>query len=428
MNRSSKRGVTAAEAASRLGVKLDTIYAYVSRGLLERLDGAGRESRFDAAQVERLAVRGRRSASPKPSALLIATELTEVTADTVRYRGKSAPELALQLPFEQVAEWLWAVEAADSAPFVAPKAAVALARTVQASLPEDTALLERLRVIASVLGSTDPLRYELGATGVVATGRALIAGLVESLPRRAQSPATPTARTAKPQPDSLAQRLYHQLSATRATAAKLEVLDAAMGLCADHALSPSTLAVRIAASQRADPYGVVQTGFGAISGALHGAAALAAEEIIARVETGVDPAQVIGERLRRGERIPGFGHVIHDQGDPRASPLLALARDAFPGSGAPEASERIIDIMRSRGLPAPNIDWALAVFVRSAGMVHGASEAIMAIARVAGWIAHAIEEYRSPTQYPWHALYVGPEPVGRMRGKPQRGARSQKIE
>ena len=415
MKRAAQRGMTAAEAAQRLGVKLETVYAYVSRGLLERLDGPEKESRFDAAQVERLAVRGRRSAVPKPSALLISTELTEVTSDAVRYRGKSAIELASSLPFEQVAEWLWSVDANERTAFVAPKAAVALARNVQSALPEDAALLERLRVITSVLGSTDPLRYELSQTGVVTTARALIAGLVESLPRRAHAHAAP--RAGKAGPDSLAQRLYQQLSAARPTAAKLEVLDAAMGLCADHALSPSTLAVRIAASQRADPYGVVQTGLGALSGALHGAATLAAEEILARVEAGGEPAQVIGERLRKGERIPGFGHVIHEVSDPRAAALLALVRKTFPGARAPGASDQIVEIMRSRGLPAPNIDWALAVFVRSAGMVHGAGEAIMAIARVAGWIAHALEEYRAPTQFPWQALYVGPDPVTRMRAK-----------
>jgi citrate synthase len=41
-------------------------------------------------------------------------------------------------------------------------------------------------------------------------------------------------------------------------------------------------------------------------------------------------------------------------------------------------------------------------------MIHGASEAIMAIARTAGWIAHALEEYREPSTFPWQTLYVGP--------------------
>jgi citrate synthase len=406
MNSSARPQLSATEAARRLGVKLDTIYAYVSRGLLTRR-GTDKESRFDVAQVERLALRGRRGVAPKLPALVITTELTEVTADAVRYRGRSALELARTEPFEHVAEWLWSVSPEARAPFVAPKAAVTLARSVSAALPEDAPPLERLRVIASVLGSTDPLRYDTSPGPVVATARVLIAGLVDSLPR-AGTAASPIPRGAHATPERLAQRLFAQLTAARPTAARVRVLDAAMGLCADHALSPSTLAVRIAAAQRADPYGVVQTGLGALSGALHGAASLSAEELIAEVEAGADPAHVIGARLRRGERIPGFGHALHQKRDPRAPALLELVSAGFESKRAVAAAEQVATVMSERGLPAPNIDWALAVFVRAAGMVHGASEAIMAIARVAGWIAHALEEYRAPTKFPWQALYVGP--------------------
>src|SRR5688500_7832119 len=126
----------ASEVAERIGVKLDTVYAYVSRGLLTRLPGHEEESHFDGAQVEQLRVRGRRSALPKPEPLVVTTELTEVTTGSVRYRGESALALASQLPFERVAEWLWAVPEPESVPFVAHKAAVALARAVQAAMPE----------------------------------------------------------------------------------------------------------------------------------------------------------------------------------------------------------------------------------------------------------------------------------------------------
>jgi citrate synthase len=403
MQAPGKQFLSASEAARRLGVKFDTIYANVSRGLLTR-HGSEKQSRFEAAQVERLAVRGRRNAVPKPSALVVTTELTEVTPDAVRYRGQSALDLARSLPFERVAEWLWAVPPEAAQPFVAPKAAVTLARSVSAALPDDAPPLERLRVIASVLGSTDPLRYDTSPGPVVATARGLIAGLVEGLPRAS----APHGGARAVSPEGLALRLFAQLTAARPTAARVRVLDAAMGLCADHALSPSTLAVRIAASQRADPYGVVQTGLGALSGALHGAASLSAEELIAEVEAGADPAHVIGARLRRGERIPGFGHALHSKADPRAPALLELVRESFEAKRGVSAAADVQLVMQERGLPAPNIDWALAVFVRAAGMVHGASEAIMAIARIAGWIAHALEEYKSPSKFPWQALYVGP--------------------
>jgi citrate synthase len=401
MKQPKSSALLASQVAARLGVKLETVYAYVSRGLLTRLPGAEKESRFDAAQVEQLRVRGRRTALEKPEPLLLTSALTEVTATAVRYRGKSALELARTLSFERVVDWLWAVPDQESSPFIAEKAGVALARTVQGAMPEDALPLERLRVIGAVLGSTDALRYETSRGPVIATARALIAGMVESLPKRAER-AT----------GSLAQRLFAQLSLSRPSAPRVRALEVAMSLCADHGLSPSTLAVRVAASQRADPYSIVQTGLGALGGALHGAASLSAEELIAEIEAGAEPSQVIGTRLRRGDRIPGFGHRLHSPADPRAQLLLAVVRATYERTRAAAAAERVERVMRERGLPEPNIDWSLAVLVRAAGMQHGASEAIMAIARIAGWVAHSLEEYRTPTAFPRSALYIGPEGEG----------------
>ena len=392
--------MSAAQAAARLGVKRATLYAYVSRGVLTRMPGRGKASAFDPVEVERVATRGRRAVGTKPQTLLVETALTDVRDDAIEFRGRSVLALAAEGPFERVAQWLWGVgdDVAEPSAFVAQRAAVALARAVQAGLPEDTVPLERLRVIGVVLGSTDPLRYETSQGAVIATARTLLAGMIESLPRIGRELASQ---------HGLAARLWPRLSAAQPNAARLHVLDYAMSLCADHALSPSTLAVRIAAAQRADPYAVVQTGLGALSGALHGAASLLAEELIAEVEAGGDPSQVIGARLRRAERIPGFGHALHPAGDPRAPALLARVSSAFAQRPALAASTALITVMRARGLPAPNVDFALASLARAARMTRGASEAIMALARVAGWIAHALEEYAAPTRFPSRALYVG---------------------
>jgi citrate synthase len=162
--------------------------------------------------------------------------------------------------------------------------------------------------------------------------------MVEGLPKRGERAS-----------GGLAQRLFSQLSSARPLAARVKALDVAMGLCADHALSPSTLAVRVAASQRADPYSLVQTGLGALGGALHGAASLSAEELIAEVEAGSEPSAAIGLRLRRGDRIPGFGHTLHSAGDPRARVLAELIRESYARSRAVSAAERIERVMHERG-------------------------------------------------------------------------------
>ena len=105
--------LTTEEAARRLGVKVPTLYAYVSRGLLEsQRDPASRGSLFDLAEVETLAARRREDRTT--------TRLATVTTAATRlhqergpiYRGRAATELAATSPFEDVAEWLWQSESA----------------------------------------------------------------------------------------------------------------------------------------------------------------------------------------------------------------------------------------------------------------------------------------------------------------------------
>jgi citrate synthase len=170
-------------------------------------------------------------------------------------------------------------------------------------------------------------------------------------------------------------------------------VSAALVLLADHELAASTLAVRAAASVRADPYAVVGTGLGAISGALHGGASLGAETLIAAASGPDDVPRVVAELLRRGEKVPGFGHLVYRGGDPRAVVLLELVRRAAPKSGQLAVAEAVLAEVRQKSLPAPNIDFALATLTRVAGMVRGAGETIFAVARTAGWIAHAFEAY-----------------------------------
>jgi citrate synthase len=186
-----------------------------------------------------------------------------------------------------------------------------------------------------------------------------------------------------------------------------ELVDAALVLSADQGLVPSTVAARVAASVQADPYSVVVAGLGAIAGRLHGAACLGAEELLDEVARTGRATTAIGARLRRGERIPGFGEAGYPGGDPRATLLLDRLTAAAASTAAatvvdPDAVARaaeVVDVMASRGLPKPNIDFALATLTSAAGLVPGASEALIAIARCAGWLAHALEEYAHPSRF-----------------------------
>jgi citrate synthase len=391
--------LTATEAARRLGVKPATLYAYVSRGVLSRSQAAGgRASLFSADEVERLARRGRPRRPAGAVDITVESAITELTADSLRFRGLDVMRLAVSRTFEEVAELLWTGEFRPAGePWQARPAALAAGRAAQAALPAGALPLERLQVIVPAMAATDPLRLQLDQSAVVAAGRNIIAGMVDCLPLVAdESPGGPVAG-----------RLWARLCDHRASPGLLRATSAALVLLADHELAASTLAARAAASVRADPYAVVGTGLGAVSGALHGGASLGAEALIAAAAGPDDVPRVVAELLRRGEKVPGFGHFVYRGGDPRATVLLDLVRRAAPKSGQLAVADAVLAEIRAKSLPEPNIDFALATLARVAGMVRGAGEAFFAVSRTAGWVAHALEAYAGPGPLRPRAVYTG---------------------
>jgi citrate synthase len=386
--------LTADQAAERLGVKTATLYAYVSRGVLLRRKAPEGHSLFDPAEVDRLARRGRPRRQAGASEVTIASRVTALGDDRPYFRGYDALDLAVTRTFEEVADLLWE---APAGPWTAPAEATALARAAQAGLPADVLPIERLQVAVPILAVLDPLRHHRDPATVATIGRTLVAALVECLP------------TVGPPADaatggSVAARLWPRITDRPADDALVGVLGTALSLLADHELAASTLAARVAASVRADPYAVVLAGIGAMGGSLHGGASLAVESMLAEIGEPANAGPVIGRRQRRGERVPGFGHVVYRGRDGRADTLF----DALRGAGVPlDLADAVLAEAGRRGLPASNIDLALGTFSRAVGMITGGGEAIFAIARTVGWLAHAVEEYEHPTRLRLRAHYTG---------------------
>jgi citrate synthase len=395
--------IGAAEAAHRLGIKPASLYSYVSRGVLTPRRGSdGRASLFDAAEISGLARRGRPRRAAGGAELVIESELTEISDDRLRFRGHDAISLATTRSFEDVAGLLWTGSfgnAVARGPWQATSEAIAAGTAAQAALPPGTYPLERLQVIVPAVAATDRLRLHLDRPAVIAAAGSLIAAMVDCLPATGQLPADSD--------DSIAGRLAPKLCLRSPGAGLVAALRAALVLAADHELAASTLAARVAASVRADPYAVVGTGLGAMSGALHGGDSLGAEVLLASAAEPADAPRVVGELLRRGERIPGLGHFVYQAGDPRAILLLNLIRQAAPDSDRLAVAEAVLAEARRRALPAPNIEFALAVLATVAGMIPGAGEAVFAIARTAGWLAHALEEYARATPIRPRGVYTG---------------------
>ncbi|MEU9893777.1 citrate synthase [Streptomyces phaeochromogenes] len=400
------RRISTKQAAELLGVKPETVYAYVSRGQLSsRRSTGGRGSTFDTKEVEALARRNRREpaeSSPAAGKLSVRTRITLIDKDRYYFRGVDATELAARHSYEEVAEWLWTGVLRPGATFTAPEASVAVARRAVDALPEHTGPTDRLRVAAIAAATADPLRFDLSEQAVLGTARTLIPTLVAALP-----PKSPDHRDGS----SLAHRLWARLSGREADEASLRALDTALALLVDHDLAASTLAVRVAASARAHAYAAVSAGLGVLEGPLHGAASGLAHRMLLDVLDRGTAAPVVADELRAGRRVPGLGHRIYPGEDPRARVLFGLLEDVPRAAPALAAARDIVDTT-ARHVPLhANVDLALAVLTASSGMHASAGEAIFAVARTAGWIAHVLEEYdEAPLRMRPSGHYVGARP------------------
>ncbi|MEU1198003.1 citrate synthase [Streptomyces sp. NPDC005813] len=400
------RRLSTKETAELLGVKPETVYAYVSRGQLSsRREPAGRGSTFDAKEVEALARRNRRDSGASSSTgdeLSVRTRITLIDKDRYYFRGVDATELAAAYSYEEITEWLWTGQLRPGVTFTAPETSVAVARRAVDALPEHSGPTDRLRVAAIAAAAADPLRFDLTENAVLGTGRTLIPTLVAALP-----PLRHDHRDEGP----LAHRLWGRLTGRAPDDASLRVLDTALGLLVDHDLAASTLAVRVAASARAHAYAAVSAGLGALEGPLHGAASRLAHRMLLDVLDRGTAAPVVADELRAGRRVPGLGHRLYPGEDPRARALFALLEDV-PAAGPALAAARDVVTTTARHAPLhANVDLALAVLTVSSGMSASAGETVFAVARTAGWIAHTLEEYAErPLRMRPSGRYVGERP------------------
>jgi citrate synthase len=175
-------------------------------------------------------------------------------------------------------------------------------------------------------------------------------------------------------------------------------------------LPVSTFAARCVASAEATPYAVVLAGLAALGGVKHGGEIELVGAFLQEVEAVGDVRAVISGRLRRGERVPGFGHSLYPEGDPRGAGLLRLTAGAYPEDVAVTLSDTVAgEMLRLMG-ERPTVDFALATVARVLELPPGGAVALFALGRTVGWIGHAIEQYRSGSLIRPRARYVGEQP------------------
>jgi citrate synthase len=387
--------LTSAEASQRLGVRRQTLYAYVSRGLLSPTKD-GRQSLFPAAQIDRLALRTARGRRPGRFELNIETGVTLLEpGGRLRYRGVDVGDLATRWSYERVAEWLWSGtdEGEPTSSWCADATALRIARQVQAALAKDAALPDRLRVGLTAIAAT----RRRSPADAAEQRRVLIATLVDCLPL------VPSAREGR---GSIAARLWPKLTSVAPTPPRLRALEVALILFADHELATSTLAARVVASTWASASEVVLAGFATISAPFHSGAQQVMREVLRDAEVRGARVAVEAALAQHSAMLESF-QPIYTGADPRADVLLEALRTCVPRRRF-QTTDELAQAVRRRKLGEIEGSLALVALAEFHHMVDAADEAILAVARMAGWLAHAEEEAAHPLRFRPRAVYTGP--------------------
>ena len=276
-----------------------------------------------------------------------------------------------------------------------------------------------------------PRRPSRGATRVRA-GRAILELMTQL------AGAAPPAARPRIMP-RIAERLAATWAAGRgspaAPGAMARLLDAALILVADHELNAAAFAARVVASTGASPYAAVAAGLATLQGIGLGGDTAHIAALFDELATSLadsppaydDPEGArrriraeLRRRRRAGARIPGFGHRLYADGDPRGRTLLDLIaaheRALTPaGRAACAAARATAGAMRDEAGLEPAIDFALVALCRAIGAPTHAPLTLFALGRSAGLVAHVMEQYAMQRVLRPRAQYTGPRPVGRER-------------
>lgn len=376
--------LTADEALARLAVRPQTLYAYASRGRVTAAPDPAdpRRSRYLASDVAALAGRralGRKRADVAERAIawgepVLASAITCVVGGRLYYRGEDAVGLAETQTLEGVARLLRGGGGEAGLSRLRP--------------PPPRGATMRARALATLAAraDTDP-------------------------PLKLRSPSE-RANDAATLMDVFADAILGEVGggAIHARLARawgcglagMDLLRRALVLLADHELNASTFAARVAASTGASLSAAALAGLATLTGPLHGGA----HEHLARLADEarrIGPDEAVAARLAFNPSAPGFGHPLYPDGDPRAR---ALFRAFEPPASLVELRSAITAATGARD----NVDFALLALAETLALPEGAAFMLFAMARMAGWLAHALEQAEVGELIRPRARYLGPPP------------------
>ena len=388
--------LSAAEAARRLGVKRETLYAYVSRGLVRSTPKGGRTrarlyAREDIERARRRAEDRRDPAAIATHALshgspVLESSITLIEGGRLFYRGQDAVELSRSRSVTEVASLIWR-GMFDAFPSASRR------RRADSTSARSLPLGARAQSLLAAAAARDSLAFDLRADAVVAAGSRILDLMV--------SAADGVRDTGIP----IEERLAHGWQVPRRAAG---LLRAAIILSADHELNVSAFTARCVASAGGSPYGAVIAGLAALEGIKHGGLTTRVESMLGAMRGERSGHDALAARLREGAPLDGFGHPLYPDGDPRATEVLARLEERYPRSPELRFARDVAAAAWSALEQHPTIDFALATLTRVAGLPPRSGLALFAIGRSIGWIGHALEQYASGTLIRPRAKYVGP--------------------
>ena len=390
----------AEEVMQLLGIKQQTLYAYASRGLLRKTSAPeARRSRYAREDVERLLARKHErnptTVTQPPTQLpapahAISSAITEIGADGLRYRGRDVRLLAAYPAcIENVAELLWFGLLPDEPVVWDYDDIPGNIEAAIASLQRADGKISFLRAIANaslVLGESTGSELRQGNTARLARRLVMTyAGCLGYLREPQKQPAF-----FRPRPEESLVALSLRALGIQDSAEIRAALNAVMIWCADHELSAPAYTARVIAATGAGLHACLIGAISAHSGSMLGGGCDRAEEFILSQPAPQHMREMIAA-THHGARLPGFGHALYPQGDPRAAALLAIARRLAPPHALDHLQEMQEMALAEAGLQ-PSLELGLVAISLALGLPRRSAANLWAVARSVGWVAHVIEQ------------------------------------
>jgi citrate synthase len=213
-----------------------------------------------------------------------------------------------------------------------------------------------------------------------------------------------------------ASNFYYMLFEKAPTPAIRKIIDACLILHAEHTMNASTFSGRVTGSTLANPYTVISSAVGTLTGPLHGGANEEVLQMLDEIGTLENVKPWLENAVAtKGKKVMGFGHRVYKVKDPRASVLQELAEHVFAEMERPVQYEMAVELERlAAGQPTlggknvyPNVDFYSGIVYQALGIPRDLFTPIFAIARVAGWLAHWLEQLKDNKIYRPEQIYVG---------------------